>query len=64
MFDYGRSSVLGAATVLPATSAAGIYLMNISNPYVIASLVALNVVALIITGGMVTRYLINRKEIK
>ncbi len=61
MTDYGKGQVLGAA-VLPATSAAGAFFADLSNPIVLAGFIVLNVVWLVILAGQISRYLVNRAK--
>ncbi len=61
MTDYGKGQVLGAA-VLPATSAAGAFFADFSNPIVLAGFIVLNVVWLVILAGQISRYLVNRTK--
>ena len=59
MNSYG--SVLSAATVLPATSAATFLFAEKVHPVVLFGLMAVNAISLIYLMAAVTRYLINRK---
>ncbi|HMS22677.1 MAG TPA: hypothetical protein PKA38_02825 [Candidatus Levybacteria bacterium] len=59
MTDYGRGSVLGAATSLPATTAGGILLANNADPILVGALFTVSFVSLIVLMGSITRFLIN-----
>lgn len=60
MTEYGRGSVLGAATVLPFT--AGVLLMDVVHPLIVIGFIAISVISLIILVSYIGRYLINRKN--
>lgn len=61
MTDYGKGQVLGAVAVaLPATSAAGAFLLDLSNPVVLTAFVILNVLWLVLLAGYISRFLVNR----
>jgi hypothetical protein len=61
MTDYGKGAVLGAAAVLPATTAAGLFFADAINPVLIAGFVVLNVIWLSLLTGQISRYFVNRK---
>lgn len=61
MTDYGKGKVLGAA-VLPATSAAGAFMLDLSNPIVLTAFIILNVLWLILLAGQISRFLLNRAK--
>ncbi len=58
-----RGSVLGAS-ILPATTAAGIVFTKFSNILVIAAFVVLNILILVWQVGGIFRFAINRKRVK
>lgn len=60
MTEYGRGSVLGAATVLPFT--AGVLLVNVVHPLIVIGFIAISVISLMILISYIGRYLINRKN--
>jgi len=62
MNTYDRGSVLGAATVLPATAAGGMMLFDQGSPLVIAGLFAISLVSLGLLLGHISRYFINRQS--
>ena len=62
MTDYGKGSVLSAASVLPATGAMAYVLSERVNPAIIYGLIAVSVVSLVYLVGSVSRYLANRKN--
>ncbi|MFC1727364.1 hypothetical protein ACFL0Y_02470 [Patescibacteria group bacterium] len=53
--------VLGAATVLPATTAVSIFLANKAHPSIVAGFVLVNFLVLTVLLTRVTRYFINKK---
>jgi hypothetical protein len=59
--DYGKGAVLGAATTLPATSAAGYFLLNGSHPVIVIGMIAVGAISLVTTTAYMTRFLVNRK---
>lgn len=61
MTDYGRGGVLGAASVLPATSAAGLILTNNAHPLVVAGLLVVSALSFIVLLGSITRFLFNKR---
>lgn len=61
MTDYGKGGILGTATVLPATSAAGFMLADKVHPLIAAGFVVVNVVMLVMLVAQISRYVQNRK---
>lgn len=61
MTDYGRGGVLGAATILPATSAAGVYLLDKSQTWIIAGFIAVSFASLTLLAGYLCRFIFNRR---
>lgn len=61
MSDYGRGSVLGTVTTLPATSAVGLMLAGNVHPAITAGFVVVMSLSLVVLVASVSRYLINRK---
>ena len=64
MTDYGRGGVLGAATVLPATSAAGLLIANNANPIIVGGMLVVCFASLLVSISYVSRFLINRRASK
>lgn len=62
MSNYTQGTVLGAATMLPATTAAGLMMLNRANTLVITALLAVTLLNLLLSGAMIARYFQNRKE--
>jgi hypothetical protein len=60
MTDYGKGSILGAATVLPATSALGIAVADKLHPAVLVAFLVINVVMFIILASHISRYFVNK----
>lgn len=60
MSDYGKGSVLTAATVLPATSA-GLLFADKVHPLIVVGFMAVNALMLVLLVAHISRYLINRK---
>ena len=60
MTDYGKGLNIAGASVLPATSAAGIFFADKLNPVIITGFIILNVVWLVILSGQISRFLLNR----
>lgn len=58
--DYGKGQVLGAATMLPATSAAGVFLLNGAHPAVVIGFMVVGAIALISTSAYMVRFMANR----
>lgn len=63
MSDYGKGATLAAATVLPATTATGLMLVGNANSVIVLGLVVVSLASLIMTVGMVSRYVINKKRL-
>lgn len=63
MTDYGRGSVLGAATALPATSGAGLLLIGHADPIIVSGLFVVSVASFIVLLASISRYLINTKRL-
>lgn len=61
MTDYGKGSVLGAATVLPSTTAAGFILAGKVDSLIIAGLFTISALSLVMLVGYISRYAFNRK---
>lgn len=59
MNDYGKS-IITTATVLPATSAAGIMLADKVHPLIALGFVAVNAVMLVMLMAQISRYIRNR----
>ncbi len=59
MNEYGKGLV-GAATTLPATSAAGLMLADKVHPLVAVGFVVVNTLLLIMLVGHITRYMFNK----
>lgn len=62
MTDYGRGSVLGAATTLPATSAGVLLLSNGAHPAIVLGFIIISLISTIITISYLFRYLKNRTK--
>lgn len=62
MPDYGKSEVLGTATVLPATSASAYLILNHANKLIIAGFVVISSISIVIAISTLSRYLINRRK--
>jgi hypothetical protein len=60
MTIYGNGNVIGMATALPATSAAGFILADKIHPAIAAGFVVMNTVILLMLFGHISRYLKNR----
>ncbi len=60
MTEYGKGGVLGLATALPATSAAGFILADKVHPVIAASFVVINAILFLMLLGHISRYLKNR----
>jgi len=60
MTDYGKGSVLGAASLLPATSAAGVFLSGSTHPAIIVGFLTVSVLSIIYLVAHTSRYLRNR----
>ena len=58
MVNYG--TILGAATALPATTAAGMYLLNINQPWVIAGFIGISFVSAALLAAYMVRYFSNK----
>lgn len=61
MTDYGKGTVLGAATLLPATSATAVMLGNTLHPVVVTGFIVLNVLWFVMLTAHITRYIVNRR---
>ncbi len=61
MSENSVGQVLGAATVLPATSAIIYALVNRAHPLVLVGFLMLNIFALTVLVARLTRYFVNRK---
>lgn len=64
MTDYGRGAVLGAATSLPMTSAAGVFLADRAHPVIVMGLLITITISLIVLMGSITRFVINTRREK
>lgn len=62
MSDYGKGNILGAATVLPATSALGLLLRDNIHPVILVGLFVISLTCLIMVLTQSCRYLINLKR--
>lgn len=63
MNDYGRGgAVLGAATSLPATSAAAFLLSGRANEIVVVAMLLVTSLALLLNTAMIVRYFSNSKK--
>ncbi|RJR28807.1 hypothetical protein C4564_04500 [Candidatus Microgenomates bacterium] len=62
MTDYGRGGVLGAASLLPATSAADILLVGNANTAIVAGLLVVTTISFLVTTAYICRYLFNFKS--
>ncbi len=60
MTDYGRGGVLGAATVLPATSAVGLLFASHTYPLIILGFVIISLASLMVLSFYFFRYLAKR----
>lgn len=60
MTEYGKGSILGAATVLPATSGIGLLLANNANPVIVEGLLIISSISLLVLIGSISRYIVNR----
>ena len=61
MTDYGKGGIIGVATVLPATSAAGFMLADKVHPIIAADFLVVNATMLVMLVAHISRYLQNRK---
>ncbi len=59
MNEYGKGLV-GAATALPATSAAGLMLADKVHPLIAVGFVVVNTLLLIMLVGHISRYMFNK----
>jgi hypothetical protein len=60
MTDYGKGGVLATAVALPATSAAGVYLLDATQPLLVAGFIGISFVSSVLITGYIIRYLANR----
>ena len=60
--DYTKGTTLSAATVLPATTAAGLWYANMANSWVVWGLLAVSAVGLIVSAASISRYVVNRRR--
>lgn len=60
MTDYGKGTILGTATVLPATSAFGIAMADKLHPAVLVAFLIINVIMFVILASHISRYFFNR----
>lgn len=60
MTDYGKGSILGTATVLPATSALGIAVADKLHPAVLIGFIVINTIMFIILVSHISRYFFNK----
>jgi hypothetical protein len=61
--DYGKGGILGAATVLPTTSALSLFVVGHSDPIVVAGFAVLSFASFVILASFVCRYVINSRAI-
>lgn len=61
MSDYGKGSILGTATTLPATSALGLVYADQLPSILLISFIVISSLSFIITFGLINRYLANLK---
>ncbi|HVZ58817.1 MAG TPA: hypothetical protein VG935_03645 [Patescibacteria group bacterium] len=59
MTDYGKGAILGAANILPATTGAGLLLLNNTSPVIVAGLFLVSLVSLVVLVGTISRFIIN-----
>jgi hypothetical protein len=59
MNEYGKGLV-GVATTLPATSAAGLMLADKVHPIIAVGFVVVNSILLIMLAGHISRYMFNK----
>jgi hypothetical protein len=59
--ECSNGEVLGAATILPATSALTAFMFNKVHPLIVAGFVLANVIAMAVLLSRLARYFINRK---
>jgi hypothetical protein len=62
MTDYGKGAVLGAAAVLPATSAVELAMTNSVNPAIVDGFLAINFIWLLVLTAHISRYFVNRSK--
>ncbi|HOV29741.1 MAG TPA: hypothetical protein PLD77_01545 [Candidatus Dojkabacteria bacterium] len=62
MTDYGKGSVLGAATTLPTTSAGVLLLSNGIHPMIVLGFIIISSISTLITISYLFRYLKNRTK--
>ena len=63
MNDYGTGgSVLGAATVLPATGAVALWFADKTNLTIIYGLLAVALISLLVNVAMIVRYMQNSRR--
>jgi hypothetical protein len=60
MTDYGKGTILGTATVLPATSALGIAVADKLHPVVLIAFLIINAIMFIILASHISRYFFNK----
>jgi hypothetical protein len=60
MTEYGKGGIIGVATALPATSAAGFMLADKVHPLIAAGFLVVNAVMFIMLVAHISRYLQNR----
>jgi hypothetical protein len=58
--NYGTPAILGAQ-VLPATTTAGILLLDSTSPWIVAGFITVGYLSLVFSFAYVSRFLINRK---
>jgi len=62
MTDYGKGSVLGTATTLPATSALSLFLVDKIHPVILIGFLVVSIFSLIVSVSLIARYLINSRH--
>jgi hypothetical protein len=60
MTEYGKGGVIGTAVALPATSAAGLYLLDSTQPLLLAGFIGLSFISSVLVTGYIIRYMANR----
>ena len=60
MTDYGKGTILGTATVLPATSALSIAMVDKLHPAILVAFLIINVIMFVILSSHISRYFFNR----
>jgi hypothetical protein len=62
MTEYGKGGVLGTAVALPATSAAGLYLLDATQPFLIAGFIGISFISSVLLAGYIIRFKANSRN--